>query len=509
MENYLLQMKGICKEFAGVKALRGVDFNLKPGEIHALIGMNGSGKSTLIKILAGIYQKDAGEVFINGNKVEINNPASAKELGIATVYQDPQTISSFTGYENIYLGSETEKKSVFQSINRVDLRKRAQKLLEKYPFRIDLNKPVYELEAVEKETIAVLRALSQENTCILVLDEPTSILTRREIDVLFKQIKILKDSGISIIYITHRLDEIFQVADSFTIFRDGTNVGTYDVKESGIDHSKITELMLGKKVNQVYPERNVTVGEEYLRLEDLTQLGYFQNINLSVKKGQIVGVFGLVSSGFDELCKTIFGLTPPTSGKMHVKGKQVRFNTVTEAIRQGVFLIPGDRRAQGQISDETVTFNLTLSALDKISMLLGMVNKARERDISGKIVDQLQIKTPSIEQKVGLLSGGNQQKVVIGKGLGTDSEVYIFEEPTVGVDVGAKASIYHLIRELSKEKAVVVVSSDCEEVFGICDEAVVMYKGKMVLHKPVEETRLDEMLLYGMTGGPSGGKNGK
>lgn len=508
MENYILQMKGIYKEFPGVKALQGVDFNLKPGEVHALIGMNGSGKSTLIKILAGIYQRDAGDILINGKKVETINPYIAKELGISTVYQDPQMISTFSGFENIYLGSETEGRSVFKTINRLEMRKRAQKLLEKYPFQIDLNKPVYELETVEKETIAVLRALSQQKTTVLVLDEPTSILTRREIDVLFKQIDILKKNGIAIIYITHRLDEIFQVADRFTVFRDGQNVGTYDCKEEGINSSKITELMLGKKVGQVFPEKICEQGDEYLRLENLSQEGYFKNVDLSACKGQIIGIFGLVSSGFDELCKTIFGLMPPTEGKILVDGKEVKIDSVKKAIDNGIFLIPGDRRVQGQISEESISFNITISVLDKISKFLGLVDRRAEKKISDGVVKDLQIKTPSISQKVGLLSGGNQQKVVIGKGLGTKSEVYIFEEPTVGVDVGAKSSIYHLIRNLSKDKAVIVVSSDCEEVYGVCDIAVVMYKGKIVMNKPISQTRLDEMLLCGMTGNAKGDKNG-
>jgi ribose transport system ATP-binding protein len=509
MENYILQMKGIYKEFPGVKALKGIDFELRPGEIHALLGMNGSGKSTLIKILAGIYQKDAGEIIINGNSVEINNPSSAKALGVATAYQDPQMIASFTGYENIYLGSEAPGKSVFKTINRKEMQERAQKLLQKFPFQIDLNKPVIELETVEKETVAVLRALSQENTCILVLDEPTSILTRKEIDILFKQIEILKKSGIAIIYITHRLDEVFEVADRFTVLRDGMNEGTYDVKDSGIDKNRITELMLGKKMTQIFPEHTENIGDEYLRLEGLAQEGYFQNIDLSVKKGEIIGIFGLVGSGFNELCQSIFGLTVPTKGKIFVKGQEVKITSVTDAINNGIFLIPGDRRTEGQISDESISFNSTLSALDKIAMFLGLVNPKLERKITEQVVKDLQIKTPGISQKVGLLSGGNQQKVVISKGLITDSEIYIFEEPTVGVDVGAKQSIYRLIRDLSNDKAVIVVSSDCEEVYGICDVAVVLFKGKIVMHKPIQETRLDEMLLYGLTGKLAGGKNGK
>jgi ribose transport system ATP-binding protein len=509
MDNYSLQMKGIYKEFPGVKALMGVDFSLVPGEVHALLGMNGAGKSTLIKILAGIYQKDSGEIYVKGEKVEIHNPKAAKALGISTVYQDPQMIPSFTGYENIFLGSESQGKSVFSRISRRGMLKEAQKLLEKYPFQIDLTKPVYEMETVEKETIAVLRALSVENASILVLDEPTSILTRKEIDVLFKQIDILKKNGIPIIYITHRLDEVFQVADRFTVLRDGMNVGTYNVKDSGIDNSKITELMLGKKMSQVYPDRTGNPATEYLRLEHLSLESFYQDINLSARKGEVLGIFGLVGSGFDELCKSIFGLLPPTNGKMYIEGKEVNITSVPDAIKKGVYLIPGDRRVQGQISDESVSFNLTLSALEKISMVLGLINPGRENKAAKKIVDDLQIKTPDLGQKVGFLSGGNQQKVVIGKGFYADSDLYIFEEPTIGVDVGAKSSIYKLIRQLSKDKTVIVVSSDVEEVYGICDQAIVLFKGKVVLQKPVDQTRLEEMLLYGLTGGPIGGKNGE
>jgi ribose transport system ATP-binding protein len=287
------------------------------------------------------------------------------------------------------------------------------------------------------------------------------------------------------------------------------NVGTYNVRDSGIDHNKITELLLGKKMTQVYPDRTRHATDEYLRLENLSVEGYYHDINLSAKKGEVLGIFGLVGSGFDELCKTIFGLMNPTSGKMFLNNKEVKITSSPDAIKKGIFLIPGDRRVQGQISEESVAFNITLSALDKVSTFLGLVHTGRERSAAKKIVNDLQIKTPSLNQKVGFLSGGNQQKVVIGKGFYADSDLYIFEEPTVGVDVGAKASIYKLIRELSKDKAVIVVSSDVEEVYGICDQAMVLFKGKVVMQKPIEQTRLDEMLLFGLTGELTGGKNGQ
>jgi ribose transport system ATP-binding protein len=504
METCSLSMKGIVKEFPGVRALAGVDFDLRPGEVHALLGINGAGKSTLIKILAGIYQQDAGEILVAGNKVEINSPLAAKALGIATVYQDPQMIPSITGYENIYLGSETDTRSVFSVINRRGLRKRAQRLLDRYPFHIDLTRPVYELETVEKETVAVLRALSQENTSILVLDEPTSILTRSEITVLFEQIGILKKSGISIVYITHRLEEVFQIADRFTVLRDGKSVGTYAVKDQGIDNSRITELMLGEKLSQVFPNRGGEPGPEVLRIQDFSLAGKFSGVNLTARKNEIIGVFGLVGSGFDDLCKSIFGIMQPSSGTLCLGGEEIAPKSAHEAVSLGIFLVPGDRRNEGQISDENVAFNTTLSNLKKICTAMGLIQPGRERKDTNSIIDALKIKTPGSGQKVALLSGGNQQKVVIGKGLYTDSQVYIFEEPTVGVDVGAKSGIYRLIRDLAQDRAVIVASSDCEEIYGLCDRAIVLYKGRVVIDKPMQETRLDELLLYGLTGGPNG-----
>mgnify|MGYP001055088405 CR=1 FL=1 len=501
MEKLALSMIGIQKSFPGVQALAGVDFNLRKGEVHALLGINGAGKSTLIKILSGIYSKDAGEIYIHGRLVEIDEPLEAKSLGIATVYQDPQVIPSFVGYENIFLGAEAEGNSVFSIINRKNLKERAQRLLEKFPFNVDLTKPVLELETIEKEAIAVLRALSQENTSILVLDEPTSILAYEEIRILREQIQVLKERGISIIYITHRLNEIFDIADRFTVLRDGKNVGTYAVDETLIDTNKIAELMLGEKLSQMYPQRDSTSEEEILRTENLSLVDHFENVNLSVHKGEILGIFGLVGSGFDELCKSLYGINTPESGHIFIKGKEVNQESVSDAEQNGIFLIPGDRRIEGQISEENICFNTTLSNLGKIATKLGLIKLRKERKDTNRMIDLLGISTPSATQKVALLSGGNQQKVVIGKGLYAKRDIYIFEEPTIGVDVGAKSGIYKLIRELSKEKAVIVASSDCEEIFSICDHAVVLHKGQVVLDKPINETRLDEMLLYGLTGG--------
>ncbi len=500
MTEFSLEMKGIRKQFPGVLALDDADFRLKKGEVHALLGINGAGKSTLIKVLSGIYTKDRGEILINGEPADIRDTDSSKKHGVATVYQDPQMIPSFTGYENIFLGNESEGKGLFPVIKRRQLRQKAKDLLKKFPVNIDLNTAVSSLEAVERESIAILRALSQEKMDILILDEPTSILTQKEISVLFEQIKLLKDQGISVIYITHRLDEVFQIADSFTVFRNGKDVGSYGTDEKGIDHSRIAELMLGDKLEKVYPDKSTGIGETLLTAEKLSLDGAFSDISFELKKGEVLGIFGLVGSGIDELSKSLYGVIPADSGVVRKGGKAIRLKSSLDGVRNGLYLIPGDRREEGQIGTESVSFNMTLSKLKKTSTAF-LVSGRKENSDSLSLIKKLDVRPDDPSKKVSLLSGGNQQKVVIAKGLYTDSDIYIFCEPTVGVDVGAKAGIYQLIRELSEDHGVIVIGSDCEEVLGVCDRGIVLYKGKEVLNKPAFDLKLDEMLLYGLTGG--------
>jgi len=499
-------MTGIVKEFPGVRALDGADLQLARGEVHALLGINGAGKSTLIKVLSGVYRADAGRISLNGKAVEINSPQSAIDHGIATVYQDPQMIESFTGYENIHLGSESESSGLFPRIRRRKLLARARGLLEKFPVDIDLERPVGQLSAVEKESIAILRALSRENMSVLVLDEPTSILTRREIDVLFEQIRMLTDSGISIIYITHRLDEVFQIADRFTVFRDGRQVATCGTSDEGVDHARIAELMLGRELSHMYPPKGDRPGDAVLNVRDLSLEGKFSETSFTARRGWILGVFGLVGSGIDSLCKTLFGVQRRTSGVVEINGRPAALKSPADAIADGLFLVPGDRRAEGQISDESVSFNVILSNMARAAGLGFLINRRTERSDAEAMAAELAVKTPNVDEEVSLLSGGNQQKVVIGKGLYADGEVYIFQEPTVGVDVGAKAGIYEMIRKLSRDKAVIVVGSDCEEVYGLCDQAMVLHQGRVVLDRPAGEVRLDQMLLCGLTG--EGGDDG-
>ena len=490
-------MKGIKKEFPGVKALDGVDFYLKPGEVHALLGVNGAGKSTLIKILSGVYTKDEGTIFLDDNQIEIDNPQDAMDHGITTVYQDPQMIPSFTGYENIFLGFETERKRTFTRIDRKKLHEKAERILERFPVDIDLTRPVLQLTAVEQEIIAILRALSREMS-VLVLDEPTSILTENEKQVLFGLIHVLKKQAVSIIYISHRLEEIYQIVDRLTIIRDGRNVATLRAKDKDADHMAIAELMLGEKMDQIYPAKGKISGEEILSVNGLSLEGRFQDVSFAASKGKILGIFGLVGSGTEELAKVLFGLFPSTKGKIQIHGGEIRFRSAREAIQNGIFLIPGDRRVEGLIDVQPISFNISLASLKRIANFLGLIRRKQEKRETYALVEQLALTPPDVNLKVSFLSGGNQQKVVICKGLFAEAEIYIFFEPTAGVDVGAKTGIYSLIRELSKEAAVILISSDCEEVAGVCDRVMTMFKGKVTMDEDVDRVSPEEILLCGI-----------
>jgi ribose transport system ATP-binding protein len=496
---YRLEMKGIAKEFPGVRALQGVDFAVKPGEVHALLGVNGAGKSTLIKILSGTFGKDAGTILLDDRPIEINSPQDAMDHGIATVYQEPQVLPSFTGYEYIFLGNESEGKGTFSVIHRKQLRERAQRILELFPADIDLTRPVGQLGAVDQEILAILRALSRKMS-VLVLDEPTSILTETEKHVLFRLIAALKQRGISIIYISHRLEEVRQVVDRLTIIRDGKNVATLDARDQATNPMRIAELMLGEKIESIYPAKGDDIGEEVLAANGLSLEGKFQEVTFSARKGQILGIFGLVGSGVQELAKTLFGLFKPTRGTLRLHGKGIELRSAHDAIKRGIFLVPADRRREGLIALEPMFFNVSLANLGEVSAFAGLIRGRREKKRVSALIDKVGVTPPDVHAKVSALSGGNQQKVIVSKGLFTEAEVYIFLEPTAGVDVGAKSGIYRLIRELSRTAAVILISSDCEEVYGVGDRIITLFRGRVTGDTDVEKVSLQEMLLLGVQG---------
>ena len=494
-----LEMRGISKRFPGVQALDGVDFALRKGEVHALLGVNGAGKSTLIKVLSGAYPRDAGTLLLDGQPVEINGQQDALARGIATVYQEPQMIPSFTGYENIFLGAENDGKGTFARIRRSKLREKAARLLELFPVDVDLSVPVGKLGTVDQEIVAVFRALSRKIS-VLVLDEPTSILTEREKLVLFRLVASLKEQGISIIYISHRLEEIQQVADRLTVLRNGRNVATLEVRGAAMSPLKIAELMLGERMETVYPPRASERGDPVLSARGLGLDGKFHDVGFEARLGEILGVFGLVGSGAEELAKVLFGLQPPTRGSIELDGRTVRLRSARDAIARGMFLVPADRRREGLVPAEPIRFNVSLANLNRVSGFLGLTRSGRERLDVSEVVASVGVTPPDIRADVATLSGGNQQKVVVAKGIFTRARVYLFAEPTAGVDVGAKAGIYRLMRELAREATVILVSSDSQEVYGVSDRVMVLFKGQAVLDRPTESTSQEEILLCGVQG---------
>lgn len=496
MGEYRLEMVGINKSFLSMQALEDAELKVKTGEVHALLGINGAGKSTLIKILSGIYTKDSGEIIIDGEKAHIENATDAMDLGVATVYQNPELVQTFTAFENIFLGFETERKGLFSKMDRAQIQKKAQELVDEFKMDIDLNKNVGDLKPVQKEIVQILSALSK-NSKILVLDEPTSILTEKEKVHLFEVIKNLKEKGVSIIYITHRLDEVNEICDTFTVFRDGKNVASSVPASKKVSTSEIAELMIGKKLESLYPERPAKgAGETVLEVKDLQLSGKFKNVSFVARKNEILGIYGLVGSGIDELSKTIFGALKRSGGTIVKSGQELEFKSPLDAIKNSIFLIPGDRHIEGQIGDQSIASNITLSKTGKItSKFMGLIkNKVEKKEVLN-LINKLSIATPNEKKLVAGLSGGNQQKVVVGKGLFTDADVYIFCEPTVGVDVGAKYSIYEIMREISKDSAVILISSDCEEIFGMADRIMVLNQGRVTLETDAEEARLQNLLI--------------
>ena len=495
MEHARLELRGINKQFTAVKALDHADFCLRPGEVHALLGINGAGKSTLIKVISGIYSKDSGEICKDGTPVTINNPQDAIRLGISTVYQDPQMVESFTGYENIFLGEENGKKGVLTAMSRAEMKKRARELLQEYPLQIDIEKPVYSLSAIEREILAVLRALSKKCD-VLILDEPTSILTEKEKHDLFDFIRALKKKGVSIIYITHHLDEVEQICDAFTVFRNGRNIAHEEVVGGRVDARHIAELMLGEKLEQLYPQKTGEyLGREALRAEHICLDGKLEDVSLTANRGEILGIFGLVGSGIDEISKILYGAMYETSGDLFLGGEKTVLKDTHDAIEKGIYLVPGDRKGEGMVGNLEIAQNITLAKLSRINGRLGLVERRKEVAYAEELKEKLSIAAPSVFKKAGELSGGNQQKVVIGKGLFSQAEVYIFAEPTVGVDVGAKSGIYETMRELAREAAVIIVSSDPEEVLGNADRIMVVNQGRVTLSCHESETTLQDMLV--------------
>ncbi len=496
----VLVASDVSKRFGPVQALSSVDFRLEKGEIHALLGINGAGKSTFIKILSGIIQKDNGVICIGGDDVHFRSPEDSINAGIASVQQHPELVNDMTGFDNIFLGRETSR-GLFGRVDRRALKQRAEELLARFAVPIDLHREVGHMTAVEREAVAILQALTGENIRVLILDEPTSTLTEVEREDLFRMMRQLRDKGISIIYITHHLEEVFSVADRFSVFRGGTCVARMGVEEAKEANVSLADLMLGEAVGEIFPPKNPdpTAGELLLQVEGLSTPEAFENVSFRARRGEILGIFGLVGSGAEEIAETIFGVSQAKSGTIRLSGKPISPKSPRQALDAGIFLVPGDRRAQGLALSRSALFNVPLANLRRATRGRWNLRKRQIREDTDSLTGRVALHPQILTAPASSFSGGNQQKIVLAKGLYSNADVYIFVEPTIGVDIGARAKIYALMRELAETSAVIVVSSDCDEVYGVADRTIAFYKGKRIAPREGVFSR-DDLLMAGIMG---------
>lgn len=496
MDN-ILEIKNVTKEFPGVLALDNVSFNIKRGEVHVLIGENGAGKSTLMKILSGVYQANSGKVLLNGDEIDFSNPKEAQLAGISIIYQEFSLIPYLNAVENIFLGREYKKNGV---LDKKRMKEEAKELLEVLDVEIDLKKPVNQLSVAEQQFIEIAKAVSI-NDNVLILDEPTATLTNQETKILFKLIRNLKEKGVTMIFISHHLEEAFEIGDRLTCLRDGQWVGTEDIAD--LDEKKIIKMMVGRDIGDTFPERAESFKSEImLEVKDMKRNENEDYINFKLKKGEILGVAGLVGSGRTEMARALIGADKVLNKELFINGEKIKINSPAEALENGIGLIPENRKSQGLILGLSVKDNISINSLNKILKNGLFINKKEEKKKSQKLVEDLNIKTPSLNQAVKNLSGGNQQKVVLAKWLGVESNVLIFDEPTRGIDVGAKLEIYKLMNELVEMGiSIIMISSELPEVLAISNRIMVMHNNKI---KAVLENNEDvdqETIMYYATGG--------
>ena len=481
MSEFLLEMRGVCKSFPGVKALDHAQLRLRPGTVHALMGENGAGKSTLMKCMFGIYKMDEGEILFHGEKVTIHDPMEALKMGIAMVHQELQPIPARTIGENIFLGRYPIKK-VLGLIPTVDHKKMYEDtaaLLKRVRMDFDPKAQLGSLSVSQMQSVEIAKAVSA-NCKVLILDEPTSSLTQNEVEALFRIVDDLKAEGVAIVYISHKMDEILRISDEVTIMRDGQYIGTWEAKELTTD--MIISRMVGRELTNLYPKRENVPGEVVVSVENFTSINpkSFRNVSFELRKGEILGVGGLVGAQRTELMEGIFGTRSHTTGKITFHGKELKINRPKDAIDQGVAMLTEDRRQSGIMGVLSIADNISIASLKKYVDGGIMLNSKKIEQLVQDNVQKMNIKTPSSKTLIQSLSGGNQQKVLIGRWLANDPEVLILDEPTRGIDVGAKYEIYCIIAELAKQgKSIIMISSEMGELIGMSDRIMVMCDGKV------------------------------
>ena len=490
-ERTVLQMKGVKKYFPGVRALDGVDFELKKGEIHALLGENGAGKSTLIKILTGIYSMTEGSIHIKGEEVHMKSVKDARDNRIAAIHQEICLVPYISVARNVYLGRELKTKLGLMDDKTME--EETQKLLDRLGMEIDASKEVRQYSIAQQQLIEIAKALALDAE-ILLMDEPTSSLTEKEVTKLFDTIRRLKDNGTSIIYISHRMEELFQLSDRVTVLRDGQYIGTYVTKDT--TREELVAAMVGRQLTEFYVKDSVPQEEVFLEVKNLSREGVFQDVSFALRRGEILGVSGMVGAGRSEVARAIVGIDPKNSGEVLLEGKTLNIQKPIDAINAGIVLIPENRKEEGLVLENSVRFNTTLAVLKEF--IRGIFwNRKKEEDIVDSHIKSLNIRTPHQEQLILNLSGGNQQKVVIAKWLATQPKVLIMDEPTRGVDVGAKAEIYTIMNSLAKQGiSIIMISSDLPEIINMSDRVLVMREGKLagILNK--DEIGQEQIMRY-------------
>jgi ribose transport system ATP-binding protein len=486
----ILVMDSIVKDFPGVRALDGVTLEVLPGEVHALVGENGAGKSTLMKILAGALAQDAGQLIINGAPTRIISPQHAQALGISMIYQEFNLVPYLSVAENIFLGREP--KLAWGLIDWGRMHRDAEAILDRLGVRLDVRTPITQLSVAQQQMVEIAKAISYRAK-IIVMDEPSATLTEHELARLFELIRALQAEGVSIIYISHRLEEIFEIADRVTVLRDGRWIGTHPVSE--VDRDQLIKMMVGRELTEKIPKRPAALGDVLLRVEGLSG-GSVRDVSFTVRRGEVLGLTGLVGAGRTEVARMIFGADPREAGVIELNGRRLNIRSPSDAIRHGIGFVTEDRKGQGLVVGLSVRENVTLANLDLLAVW-GIIRRGRELSAVRQAIDDLRIRTPSTEQIVNNLSGGNQQKVVLAKWLFTQSRLLILDEPTRGIDVGAKVEIYNLMNALAERGVgMIMISSELPEAIGMSDRILVMHEGRVAAELSREEAAQETIMRY-------------
>ena len=469
-----LEMKGIVKQFPGVLALDEVSLTVCPGEVLALVGENGAGKSTLMKILSGVYRKDAGEILVDGQPTDITGPLHARQLGISIIYQELNVLNNMDIAENIFVGREKKRKNGL--VDKKLQHEESRRLLDRVGLQVDTHTRAGRLSTAQKQMVEVAKALSM-NARLIIMDEPTSSLTDKETDMLLNIIRHLRADGVAIVFISHRMNEIFEIADRIAVMRDGQMVSVVDA--GGATEQSIIAAMVGRHVNNLFAKEEAPIGDIALEVKNLSTKDFLKDISFNVRAGEIVGFAGLVGAGRSEVMRAVFGIDPRTSGEIFIRGKKADIRTTVDALKAGLGFVPEDRKEQGLILKMSVLHNASIAALPSVANGW-FLDKKREKSLAAEYIDKLRVKTPSQEQRVMNLSGGNQQKVVIAKWMATNPAVLILDEPTRGIDVGAKKEIHMLMSELVRQGvAIIMISSELPEILGMSDRIYVMHDGRI------------------------------